>query len=421
MVYKTGLNKNQIILLPPSLDEYVPEDHICRVIQAFTLQLDMIALGYKYAECKDTGCRPYDPRMLLGLYLYGYLHRVRSSRRLRDETMRNVEVMWLMDGLTPDDKTICNFRTDNCNALRETFLVFVRMCRELKLYGGEVIATDGTKFRANNSHKNNHNGTTVERELTRIAKQINEYMAALDRRDAEEAGDGEPDTAAIKAALEQLNKRQVKFEALRARVTAEGEVSTVDPDARLMRSGGDARGLDVCYNVQTAVDARHCMIVDFAVAGRSDDKGNLHRISEQAKEVLEVESLTNLADKGYYDGADIAACEASGVTCLVAKPKPGGVKKEEGFTRRDFVYNREKDCYICPGKQELRYMRNQKHSDGANCRVYADYAACGKCPKKEKCTESDSRQILRRPHEDTLDIVDERTKKNRELYRKRGG
>src|SRR5215469_12999678 len=175
MGYKVGVDKKQLSLLPVSLDEYVAEEHICRIINAFVEQLDMAALGYKYAECKDTGSPPYDPRMMLALYLYGYLHRVRSSRRLRDEAVRNVEVMWLMDGLTPDDKIICNFRKDNGKALRGTFREFVRMCRTLGLYGCEVEATDSVKFRANNSRKNNHNKTTVERELTWIDKKISEY------------------------------------------------------------------------------------------------------------------------------------------------------------------------------------------------------------------------------------------------------
>ena len=164
MGYKEGIDKKQLTLLPVSLEKYVPEDHICRVIKAFTDQVDIKGLGYKYAECKNNGCRPYDPRMMLSLYIYGYLNRVRSSRRLRDETNRNIEVMWLMDGLTPDDKTICNFRTDNTKALKETFRVFVKICRGLGLYGEEVIATDGTKMRANNSLKKHYNKVVVENE-----------------------------------------------------------------------------------------------------------------------------------------------------------------------------------------------------------------------------------------------------------------
>ena len=181
MGYKAGRDKKQLLLLPPSLDDYVPENHICRVISAFTGQLDMAALGYKYAECKHTGSPPYDPRMMLNLYVYGYLHRVRSSRGLRDEAVRNVEVMWLMDGLRPDDKSICNFRAENSKALRGTFRAFTEMCRQMRLYGGELEVTDSTKFRADNSRKNNHNLKTVEMELQKIERKIDEYLAALEQ------------------------------------------------------------------------------------------------------------------------------------------------------------------------------------------------------------------------------------------------
>ena len=241
MGYKTRIDKKQFSLLPACMDDYVSEDHICRVICAFTEQLDMAALGYKYADCKGIGNRPYDPRMMLNLYLYGYLHRVRSSRRLRDETKRNIEVMWLMEGLTPDDKTICNFRKDNSHALRETFREFGRMCREVGLYGGEVVATDSVKIRANNSIDNNYNKTVVKNELSRIDKKISEYLNAMDEGDREEVGGERPDEGAIKAALERLRERKGRYEKMKSRLETEDQVSTIDPDSRLMRSGGDGR------------------------------------------------------------------------------------------------------------------------------------------------------------------------------------
>jgi transposase len=419
MGYKVGTDRKQLALLPASLDDYIPEDHICRVINAFTGQLDMAALGFKYAECKVKGTPPYDPRMMLNLYIYGYLHRVRSSRRLEAETTRNVEVMWLLEELRPDDRTVCNFRKDNNTALRQTFRAFVQMCRELGLYGGEVAAQDSTKFRANNSRKNNHNKVTVERALEKIDKQIGEYLAALEQGDQEEAGEPTPNAEALKGALERLRERRHTYEELAKRVEAEGEVSTVDPDARLMHSNGDARRLDACYNVQTVVDSKHHLIVDFDVADRSDDHGNLQPLMEQTKEALGVQTITCLADTGYYDGQDIAACEEQGVTCLVAKPQPGGAKKTEEFSRERFVYDREKDCYVCPRENRLGYMREQKHSNGKVYRVYANYGACGKCPTRAACTERKYRDMLRSPYQNTLDVVDERTRKHKGLYRKR--
>jgi len=419
MGYKIGVDKKQLTLLPVSLDDYVAEDHICRLIYAFTERLDMAALGYKHAECKSTGCRPYEPRMMLSLYIYGYLHRVRSSRRLRDETMRNVEVMWLMEGLTPDDKTICNFRKDNAKALKETFREFSRMCQELKLYGGEVIATDSVKIRANNALDNNHNETTIKNALSRIDRKIGEYMKALEEGDLEEEGEERPSSHEIKEALERLRARKDAYEGLKSRLAGESEVSTVDPEARLMRTGGEGRRLDVCYNVQTAVDSKYHLIVDFEVTGCSSDAGNLKGISDKAMEIMGVKTITNLADAGYYDSEDIAACERSGVTCLVAKPPPGGPKKEEGFNRKDFSYDRGRDAYVCPCQNELRHVSDRKHISGREYRVYANYSACRVCQQKKKCTSCKHREVLRLACQDVLDAVDERTRKNKALYRKR--
>ncbi|MDR1620255.1 MAG: IS1182 family transposase [Clostridiales bacterium] len=420
MKYKTGINKNQLNFAPMCLDDFIQADHICRIISAFTSQLDTVALGYKYAECKNTGCPPYDPRMMLDLYLYGYLHHVRSSRRLQAETHRNVEVMWLMDGLKPDDKTISNFRKDNAKALRKTFRAFTKLCHELGLYGGKTVAIDGTKIRAGNSRKNNHNRTTVQRELARIDKRISEYMTALEEADAQEEDEAAPTSAEIRCALLKLNERKVKFEGLDARLETEREISTVDPDSRLMRQGGDGRALDVCYNVQTVVDDKHKLIVDFDVITRADDKGNLENMTALAMDAMETDAVTALADKGYYDGEDIVRCEQNGVTCLVAKPSAGGAKHSEGFTREDFNYESESDCYVCPLKNKLRFMRMQVRSDNKEYRIYANYAACAKCPDRDKrCTKSKYRQILRLSYQDTLDIVDERTRNNKQLYRKR--
>jgi hypothetical protein len=216
-----------------------------------------------------------------------------------------------------------------------------------------------------------------------------------------------------------LNKRKVKFEELLERVQAEKEVSTVDPDARLMRLGGDARPLDVCHNVQTVVDSKHHLIVDFEIINRSDDKGNLRSLSESAMEALDTDAVTVLADKGYYDGEDIVACEENGVMCLVAKPLAGGTEHSDGFARGDFHYNRENDCYTCPCQNRLRFMRTQNNSDGKEYRVYTNYPACVQCLRRSECTHSKYRKILRLPYQDAMDVVDERTRNNKELYRKR--
>ena len=419
MSYKVGAEKNQFMLIPMCIDDYIPENHVCRVISGFTNQLDMTAKGFKYSECKETGCRPFDPRMMLNLYIYGYLHRVRSSRRLQAETTRNIEVMWLMDGLTPDDKTISNFRKDNTKAFREAFREFNRICQRLELFGGETAATDGSKFRANNARDNNHNKTTLELKLSRIDKQISEYLNALDENDAKESGEVMPTPEQIRDALEKLNERKEKYTGLLERVETEGEISTVDPDARLMRQGGDARRLDVCYNIQTIVDGKHNLIAEFDVTNCSDDKGNLQNLAESAMEIMGVEAITNLADKGYYDGQDIVNCEENGITCLVAKKKAGGAVKSEEFSLESFIYDCENDCYICPCKNQLNFKNIQKLKDSKEVRVYVNYTACAECPRRSECTKMTHRRISRLSYQDTLDIVDERTRSNKELYRKR--
>ena len=419
MGYKQGIDKSQMALLPPSLEEYVPADHICRLIIAITEQLDLVKLGYKYAECKETGSPPYDPRMMLNLYIYGYLHRVRSSRCLRDEARRNVEVMWLMDGLRPDDKTISNFRKDNRKVLKETFKDFREMWKSLGLYGGELVATDSVKIRASNSLNNNHTEAGVKKVLERTDKKIDEYLEALDQADNEEENKKEPNSNEIKAAIEKLKERKATYEALQEQIALEGEISTVDPDARLMCSGGDGRKFDVSYNVQTVVDSKHKLIVDFEVTNCASDGGTLSGMSERAKTALGVETLTNLADKGYYSGEDIIKCEQNGITCLIAKKKPSGEKKPDGFNHADFIYDRERDVIICPCQQELHPKRKKNRSGGRKYRVYINMAACSICQKKLLCTKSEYREISRLVGQDILDQVDDRTRANKALYRKR--
>jgi len=417
--YKVGTDRKQLTLLPVCLDGYVPEDHICRVIDAFTRLLDIFALGYKHAECKDTGCRPYDPRMMLNLYMYGYLHRVRSSRRLRDEARRNVEVMWLLEGLTPDDKTISNFRTDNRKALKGTFSGFVQMCRRLGLYGEELEAQDGTKVRADNSLKNHYNGTVVDNELGRTEKRIEEYLEALEECDRAEAKEKEPGAEEIRAALEGLEERKAEYERLKERIKAEGEISTVDPEARLMRTGGDGREIDVGYNVQTVVDGKYHLVVDFEVTDKSCDTGKLHEMGMRAKEILEAKGLTSLADKGYYDSEDIAACEADGITCLVAKRSPWGEAKGKEFGKDNFTYDRGKDVYVCPCGNELPYKRDVKKNGDREYRAYANRRHAGECPRRAECTKYRYREVLRIGCQDVMDTVDERTRSNKELYGRR--
>jgi hypothetical protein len=286
------------------------------------------------------------------------------------------------------------------------------------LYGEELVATDGSKFRANNSKKNTHGKTVVRNELKRIDRKIGGYMKTLERADEQEAGEREASKAELKAALERLKDRKVEYEELQSRIEKEGEVSTVDPDARLMRSAGDGRPIDSGYNVQTVVDGKYHLIVDFEVTQSSNDSGELYRMSERAKEEMEVEELTNLADRGYYDGREMAACEKNSVACLAAKKKTGGEKKAEGFTLDSFVYDEENDCYVCPCGNRMTY-RGDKKRNGREYRRYTNYKACVQCGRRAECTKYNWREIDRLPYQMIFDIVDKRTLANKALYHKR--
>jgi len=381
----------------------------------------MVELGYKYAKPNQTGNRPYDPKMILSLYLYGYLHRIRSSRRLQAETTKNIEIMWLLNELKPDDKTIANFRSDNTEALKQTFRDFNLMLNGIDLYSKELTATDGCKFRANNSRKNNHNPTTLKEKIARINKQISEHLNAIEKNDQKEQETDLPNPQQCQELLKKLKDKKITYEKLLEQANQQGEVSTIDPDARLMHSGGDNRPLDVCYNAITITDSKHKLIVDFDLTNNPSDSGSLHTISEKAKEIMGVKALTNLADKGFYDGSDILVCEASGVKCLVAKPQTQGPKKAETFRRDRFSYDAALDCYVCPCGHQLRFRRMVRYRGGHDekGRVYENYAACRSCQRRVECTKGYFRIIVRSPYQDVLDGVDRRTADNRVLYVKR--
>jgi len=420
MRYKSGISRAQDSFLPSCLDDYVGEEHLCRVISAFTETLDMTELGFKYSDTKEVGCKPFDPRMMLNLYIYGYLNRIRSSRRLHAETIRNVEVMWLLEKMAPDDKTIANFRKDNAAAIRKVFRIFTLMLKEMDLFGGELIAVDGTKIRANNSLHNNFMPHTYEAALSRIDKRIDEYMKALEETDAAETNETSPDKEKLRAAVAKLKERKKKIESVSSRVNEPGGVSIVDPDAHIMKQSGDSFVIGVCYNAQTAVDPKNNLIVDFDVSDNHTDLGTLKKMSDKVRDVLSVDKITALADKGYYDGKDIAACEKDGITCLVAKPMRQNNSRylDPNFSFTHFTYDKERNCYICPMNQELKFKGISK-SNGLMCGRYNNPAACRNCPVKAKCVPADYKTLLRSPHQNILDTVDARTKNNPAFYHKR--
>jgi transposase len=426
MPYIQGENRDQLTLTPMCLDDYIDADSICRVIAAYVGTLDMVALGFKYAKTKDTGRPPYAPANMLMLYLYGYLNRIRSSRRLNAETKRNVEVMWLLEKLTPDDKTISNFRKDNAVALRKVFREFSLWCSRQGLYGKELIAVDGSKIRANSSRKNIHTPKGTEKDLASVDKKISEYMNALESNDAAEQSDPALSPEAIHEALKRLNEKKDKFNGWLKRIEENDgcEISTVDPDAHFMHQGGDGRSLDACYNVQSVVDGKHKLVVDFDVSTCPDDKGALPKMTESAKEIMGVEKITVVADKGYYDGDDLKECEQNGTTCYVPKMQNGKLAPDSKYDHKNFRYDKDTDSYICPEGAVLVFQRVRKRPKGRTDRLYFNFDACQKCEFRKNCWKNKSRrgrEIFRSPNQDTLDIVDARMSSDeaREISRER--
>lgn len=420
MEYKSGIDRDQTNLFSETLEDYVTESNICRVIDAFVDKLDMVKLNFKYAVTTGKGCPPYNPRVMLKLYLYGFLNGIRSSRKLEAETFRNIEVMWLINKLTPDDRTICNFRSDNKTAIKSTFREFSKMCNDWGLYGKTIVAVDGTKIRANNSRKNNHNLNSVKKQLVWLDKKITEYMTTLDENDKADQDETKPNAEKVREVLKKLNERKLKFEGYLSQIEANDgkETSTIDTDSRLMKQGGNA-GFDVCYNVQSVIDSENKLIVDFDVTNSPSDRGELYKMTESAKEIMEISEITTLADKGYYESADMAKCETNGTACLVAKPKESHQTEDENYFRDRFKFDSEKNIYICPQGTELKFMRFEKKREITHG-VYANYSACRVCRNKDKCTKTKKgREICRSEFQGTMDIVDKRTKENKTLYKQR--
>ena len=425
MRYKAGEELEQLILTPLCLDEYVPEGNICRIIDAFIEVLDMKKLGFKYANPKVTGRKAYNPSDMLKLYLYGYLNRVRSSRRLEAETKRNLEVMWLLKKMSPDDKTISNFRKDNAKGIKQVFREFSLWCNSQGLYGKDHEAIDSTKIRANASRKSIHSRKGTEKELISIEKKIEKYMKELEENDTIELEEAKVSEEKILEILKNLKDKKEPLENWLEQIEAnEGkEISTVDPDASFMKTGGDGRNIDACYNVQTIVDDKHKLILDFEVSTCPDDKGAMVDLSESAKEIMGVEEISLTGDKGYYDGEDIAKCEKNGITCYIPKIATNASAPCQSYNKNKFRYNKEINTYTCPQGQTLHFVRKGRKSKKTDTwySIYANPSACKICSKRELCTTAKrGRTITRTPHQGALDIVNARmnTDKARRILRK---
>ena len=417
MGYIEGQDRNQIILFPESIDDYISGSNPVRLIDVYVDQLDLEKLGFKRAASPTMGRPPYNPKYLLKLYIYGYLNRIRSSRRLEHEAARNIEVIWLLRKLKPDFKTIADFRKDNKKALKAVFRDFTKLCDEWGLFGKELVAIDGSKFRACNSKRNNYSEKKLERHIKYIDEKIEKYIQDLDEGDATENCDRKPDAEEIKEKLQELRNRKQKYEKYKEQLekTGENEISTTDPDARLMCNNNN--NVEVSYNVQTTVDAQHKLIADFKVTQKPNDLGELDNMALRAKKLFGDKEFEVLADKGYYKAEDLKKCVDNGITPYVTKQIYSNGTGDKDFYSDKFNFDKEKRVYICPAGKELYYYRDRKKGGKVIGQEYRNYDVCKGCEFKSRCTKSKKgRSICRHVDQDFLDTIDLQTELNMDKY-----
>lgn len=402
-----GESRTQLTLFPESLDDYVAECNPVRVIEVFVDGLDLGKLDFAGVEPEITGRPSYHPATLLKIYIYGYLNRIQSSRRLEVETQRNLELMWLTSRLMPDFKTIARFRKDNGKAIRSVCRQFIELCRQLDLFSQAIVAIDGSKFKAVNNRDKNFTSAKMERCKHQIEDSINRYLEALDTADQEEPTAAQAKTvrleekiAALKKRLQELNELDVKMQA-----APDKQLSLTDPDARSMKTRGT--GI-VGYNVQTAVDTKHHLIVAHEVTNVGNDRSQLSTMAKQARTAMGAQEITVIADRGYFKGEEILACHEAGITALVPKPLTSNNKAKGLFDKQDFPYVADQDEYHCPAGQVL-IKRFTSIEQGKTLHTYWS-SACKACPLKEKCTTSTERRVKRWEHEAVLEAMQARLK-----------
>ncbi len=403
-----GADRGQGALFPECLDDWIGEDNPIRVIDVFVDGLNLGALGFSGVDPKATGRPSYHSSCLLKLYIYGYLNRVQSSRRLEREAGRNVEVMWLTRRLSPDHKTIADFRKNNGRAIREVCARFVALCRAMGLLTQASVAIDGSKFKAVNNRDKNFTRAKMERRKAQIEESVARYLQQLDSADRQEPSEALKTKAGrLKEKIEKLKEEMRRLEALKTQMlaTPDQQISLTDPDARSMATSGRGSGV-VGYNVQTAVDTKHHLIVAHEVTNVGTDRSQLANMAKQAKATLETESLDVVADRGYFNSAEILACEQAGVTVTLPKPMTSGAKSKGRFGKQDFRYAAEQDVYICPAGERLSY-RYTNEENGLVLRRYWTNV-CGACTIKHQCTTGAERRVTRWEHEHLLEAVQRR-------------
>ena len=403
-----GQDRQQVTLLPECLDDFVAEDNTVRIVDVFIGELDLVALGFEGASPASTGRPSYHPSVMLKLYLYGYLNRIQSSRRLERECQRNVELMWLIGRLAPDFKTIADFRRENGKGIRNVCRRFVMLCRELKLFTEAVVAIDGSKFKAVNNRERNYTPGKIERRERELEESIQHYLDALDTADRTQPVEVRAKTERLQGKIQKMRQRLHELQAVKAQLEAlpDRQLSQTDPDARAMTTYSAKGTALVGYNVQAAVDTKNRLIVAHEVTNNGSDRAQLSVMALAAREAMGKRKLKAIADRGYYSGLGLKACEDAGVAALVPKPMTSNARAEGRFDKTDFIYIVHADEYQCPAGERAIH-RFSREEDGLKIRIYWS-SACPSCPMKAQCTTSQNRRIRRWEHESVMDSVQQR-------------
>jgi len=411
-------SRTQSTLLPECLDDYVGDDNPVRVVDVFVEQLDLVALGFDGAIASATGRPAYHPATLLKIYIYGYLNRLQSSRRLERETERNLELIWLTGRLTPDFKTIADFRKDNGAAIRRVCSQFIVLCRQLKLFSEAIVAIDGSKFKAVNNRDKNFTEHKLKARMAQLEESVGRYLGELDRADRNPAAVSEGRVSHLNDKVSRLKEQMQRLKQIGEQLqeAPDRQVSLTDPDARSMATSGRGTGM-VGYNVQTAVDTRHHLIVAHQVTNVGHDRQQLSTMAQQAGQATGNGALTVLADRGYFNGEQIRDCEQHGINPLVPKPLTSNSKAAGRFDKRDFTYVAELNEYRCPAGQRAIWRQTTVEKGMTLHRYWS--SACPTCPMKAQCTTGTNRRITRWEHEEILERMQARLEKNPEASRQR--
>jgi transposase len=413
MRYIQGTDRQQTTLLPERVDDYISEDNPVRFIDAFIDGLDLQKLDFKYSETKVTGRMPYNPADLLKLYIYGYLNKLRSSRKLEKSTHQNIELIWLLHKLHPDFKTIADFRKDNLQPIKQVCREFTLLCKRLDLFGCELIAIDGSKFSAVNNNSRNFTKNKLQKLIRKVDEQIDVYLKELDLGDRSEQNVKTPSADELNKKIEQLQTRKGKYQELQQQLaqSEDTQVSLTDPDSRMMKTH---TGMDVAYNVQIVTDSKNKLIVDYEVTNDENDLKQLSAMAIKAKDILGVETISAVADAGYWDRNNIKTCDEEKIEIYVPKFEKSHNKSQGFFTKDDFRYDSVADCYHCPAGQALVH-RGVRKKNGFEEKSYTT-SACYQCSLKSKCSKNKQpRRIYRWVHEDVMEQLDQRIKDHPEI------